>query len=209
MNFNLKKNKPKINMEEVKQEESKKLEGLEGLVNAFSEAAHSLAEVKVFETGTEKPVKVIDGTKVLKEIIDHFMDEDTKDLVNKVSTAETTSDKINFFKEYSKKVCKKDEQEDKDREDKGKEENNISVTGVVFSNTNLKSKHIDQLVQRERGINSEVSCLSSSEKKEYYAELYQIPTNQDLNSKLDLIVEKLEDLSSEVAIMRKHLYSKC
>jgi arginyl-tRNA--protein-N-Asp/Glu arginylyltransferase len=184
----------------------------EKFVNAFSEAGKCLSEVKVFTTEKEKgekddtpnekrekeiPIKVIDGSKVIKEFFATFLDDETKDLVNKLSNT-TTSEKFDLFREYSQKS--------KDKADKKKKEKD-EVVQELNEQKDVNS-NVNDLVQKERDLNAKLSSLSPAERKEYYAKLYQIPTDRDLHTKLDTILERLEDLSEEVAIIRRHLYTK-
>ena len=209
-------------------EEVKEFSNLEDFVSAFSEAGKALSEVKVFGVGgtdTDKePIKVIDGTKVIKEFFETFLDDDTKNLVNKFSGT-TATEKIDMFREYHNKLKSKEEKareqkarEERVRQEKGKEEvgkGNKEKEEVEKEEgekrTEIKIErrsNVNDLVQKERELNSRIKALSAAEQKEYYAKLYQIPTEKDLHAKLDAVLERLEDLSSEVAIIRRHLYSK-
>ena len=186
-------------------EEVKEFGNLEEFVTAFSEAGKALSEVKIFgmqkdEKSEKEPIKVIDGTKVIKEFFETFMDDETKNLVNKFSGT-TTSEKIDMLRDYHDKLKAKES----DKVEKGKEEivddkREIKVERRIFS--------VNDLVQKERDLNARIAALSSADRKEYYAKLYQIPTEKDLHLKLDAVLERLEDLSSEVAIIRRHLYTK-
>jgi hypothetical protein len=193
----------------------------EKFVNAFSEAGKCLSEVKVFTTEKEKgekddtpnekrekeiPIKVIDGSKVIKEFFATFLDDETKDLVNKLSNT-TTSEKFDLFREYSQKSKDKaDKADNADNADKKKKEKD-EVVQELNEQKDVNS-NVNDLVQKERDLNAKLSSLSPAERKEYYAKLYQIPTDRDLHTKLDTILERLEDLSEEVAIIRRHLYTK-
>ena len=188
-------------------EEVKEFGNLEEFVTAFSEAGKALSEVKIFgvqkdEKSEKEPIKVIDGTKVIKEFFETFMDDETKNLVNKFSGT-TTSEKIDMLRDYHDKLKMKES----DKVEKGKEE-------IVDKNDKREIKverrvsPVSDLVQKERDLNARIAALSPADRKEYYAKLYQIPTEKDLHLKLDLVLEKLEDLSSEVAIIRRHLYTK-
>ena len=198
-------------------EEVKEFSNLEDFVSAFSEAGKALSEVKVFGVGgtdTDKePIKVIDGTKVIKEFFETFLDDDTKNLVNKFSGT-TATEKIDIFREYHNKLKSKEEKarEEKAREGRSQEKGKDEVEKEeVETRTEIKVErrlNVNDLVQKERDLNSRIKALSASEQKEYYAKLYQIPTEKDLHTKLDAVLERLEDLSSEVAIIRRHLYSK-
>ena len=200
-------------------EEVKEFSNLEDFVSVFSEAGKALSEVKVFGVGgtdsDREPIKVIDGTKVIKEFFETFLDDETKNLVNKFSGT-TATEKIDMFREYHNKLKSKEEKarEQKAKEgrsqEKGKDEVEVEKEEVE-KRTEIKVErrsNVNDLVQKERELNSRIAALSPVEQKEYYTKLYQIPTEKDLHVKLDAVLERLEDLSSEVAIIRRHLYSK-
>jgi hypothetical protein len=142
------------------------------------------SKVKVYKAGEEESGKVVDVTEVVKGLFENIVDYDTKNLINKLSTS-TTAESLDVLKEYHQKQKEKE---------KGKEE--VSETDV------------SELVNQERKLREKLNSLSASERKEYYAQLYQIPTDKDVHAKLDLALERLEDLSSEVAILRRHIASK-
>ena len=189
-------------------EEVKEFGNLEEFVNAFSEAGKALSEVKIFgvqkdEKSEKEPIKVIDGTKVIKEFFETFMDDETKNLVNKFSGT-TTSEKIDMLRDYHDKL--KTKESDKVGKDKEEIVNDKNEKREIKVERRLSP--VNDLVQKERDLNARIAALSPADRKEYYAKLYQIPTEKDLHLKLDLVLERLEDLSSEVAIIRRHLYTK-
>ena len=184
-------------------EEVKEFGNLEEFVSAFSEAGKALSEVKIFgvqkdEKSEKEPIKVIDGTKVIKEFFETFMDDETKNLVNKFSGT-TTSEKIDMLRDYHDKLKTKESDKGKEEVEEKSEKREIKVERL---------SSVSDLVQKERDLNARIATLSPADRKEYYAKLYQIPTEKDLHLKLDAVLEKLEDLSSEVAIIRRHLYTK-
>ena len=175
--------------------------GLEDFVTVFNDAKECLSKVKVYSVGEEDSAKVVDIAQVMKGFFDNLVDEETKNLVDKFSTTENLADKIDIIREYHQK-----RKEEKEKEDKGKEEEQSSEKKEIKVERRVST--INDLVQKERDLNSRIAALSPADRKEYYAKLYQIPTEKDLHTKLDAVLERLEDLSSEVAIMRKHLYTK-
>ncbi len=68
-----------------------------------------------------------------------------------------------------------------------------------------KPESLDDLIRTKNTLDKKISSLHPKEQKEYYAKLYQIPTDKDLHIKLDVILQKLEDLSQEVSVIRKHI----
>ena len=160
-------------------EEVKEFSNLEDFVSAFSEAGKALSEVKVFGVGgtdTDKePIKVIDGTKVIKEFFETFLDDETKNLVNKFSGT-TATEKIDMFREYHNKLKSKEEKareqkakEEKSRGEKGKEEVEVEKEEVE-TRTEIKVErrsNVNDLVQKERDLNSRIKALSPAEQKEY------------------------------------------
>ena len=172
--------------------------GLEDFVTVFNDAKECLSKVKVYSVGEEDSAKVVDIAQVMKGFFDNLVDEETKNLVDKFSTTENLADKIDIIREYHQK--RKEEKEKEELCEEKNEKREIKVERRVST--------INDLVQKERDLNARIAALSPADRKEYYAKLYQIPTEKDLHTKLDVVLERLEDLSSEVAIMRKHLYSK-
>jgi hypothetical protein len=60
--------------------------------------------------------------------------------------------------------------------------------------------------QTERKIlKSRINILSEEQKKEFWAKYYEIPTQADIDNKLNSMSEKIEDLILESQIMRKKL----
>ena len=183
--------------------------GLEDFVTVFNDAKECLSKVKVYSVGEEDSAKVVDIAQVMKGFFDNLVDEETKNLVDKFSTTENLADKIDIIREYHQKRKEEKEKEEKEeKEEKGKEEACEEKNEKREIKVERRVSAINDLVQKERDLNSRIAALSPADRKEYYAKLYQIPTEKDLHTKLDVVLEKLEDLSSEVAIMRKHLYSK-
>ncbi len=67
------------------------------------------------------------------------------------------------------------------------------------------AESLDDLIRTKNSLDKKISSLAPKEQKEYYAKLYQIPTDKDLHIKLDVILQKLEDLSREISVIRKHI----
>jgi hypothetical protein len=157
-------------------------ESLNNLVNSFTKVDDST-------------VKTIDLSDLLGKLCGGVFDTDTVELVKKCGAAESTSDKFNLLKEFHNKM--KEQNDD----GKGKEEMHENLENLE------NSGNIDQLVQENRSLNSRISNLDSKEQKEFYAKLYQIPTEKDIHIKLDIILEKMEDMQTEMSIIRKQLHS--
>ena len=159
----------------------------------------------------------------LGSLFEGFMDENSKELYNKIMTAETTADKIRLLSEYKQKMeCKKDVKSETSTEKTEKTDTKLTDTLASFFggmidnnmkkdikiNTTKPKQHVDDLVKQRRELNNKLSSLDMSSQKEYYAKLYEIPTEKDMNMKLDMILEKMDDMQSELAILRKQFSSK-
>jgi hypothetical protein len=151
-------------------------------------------------TGTGN-VKTIDLTGLFGQLCNEILDTDTKNFVDKLVGCEKTSDRINLLREFHEKnknseIPPENPSEIPNREkfpNRGKNE--------------MVEENIDSLVEEERSLKSRISALNLQDQKEFYAKLYQIPTERDVHIKLDAILEKVEDMQAEISILRKQLYS--
>lgn len=143
-------------------------------------------------------------TGLFQKIFDQVVDPETKTFIEKISSSSNLKDKMDYIHEFGEKM----------KNDKpyftifeGNESNTERIPERIPQRNTENGENIDVLVQEERFLNERISKLNPNEQKEFYAKLYQIPTERDVHLKLDAILEKMDDLQTEISIIRKHLYS--
>lgn len=152
-------------------------------------------------------VKTIDLSGLFGQLYNGFLDTDTKNFVDKLVACEKTSDRINLLREMHEK--NKTSEIPSEKRMGNEIPNKHREFGEIPNNreSEMGEENIDRLVEEERSLNSRISALNPQDQKEFYAKLYQIPTERDVHIKLDAILEKIEDMQTEISILRKQLYS--
>lgn len=129
---------------------------------------------------TDTPISVKD---LLQGLVCHgLVDEKTANILEKFSCtdndkSETAVEFINHFKAQQKAEIRKDKEE---------------------------MSSIDSLVSEKQSVDEKMASLTPSEQREFFIKYYNIPTDTTLHNKLDIILEKLEELQSEIAFLRRH-----
>lgn len=165
---------------------------MEESFNKIAEQIGSSINESVNTTGI---VKTIDLTGLFGQLCNEILDTDTKNFVDKLVACEKTSDRINLLREMHEKNKKTEIPPE------------IRKCEIPNKNREIGEENIDNLVEEERSLNSRISALNPQDQKEFYSKLYQIPTERDVHIKLDTILEKVEDMQTEISILRKQLYS--
>jgi len=150
-------------------------------------------EEKINESNESQASSIV---KSFANFLGEFIDDETKDLINKFSIADE-NDRSKLFSEYVKKYPKFCIQKESAQR---KEENDI-----------------DKLVVEKKNINNKIANLSEKDQVEFWAKYHDIPTEND---KLDAIMdsiktlnanivqnfnEKLDDIYTEISIIRKNM----
>ena len=79
-----------------------------------------------------------------------------------------------------------------------------------------EEQDLDDLVRQKKYVNSKIANLSEDEQTEFWAKYHEIPTDKDVNNKLDVIAESIQILNknftefsnevcAELAILRNHM----
>jgi len=132
----------------------------------------------------------------LEKVFEQVVDPETKDFIGKFASSENLDDKINCINEFGKKI--------------GAESSfKFFSENSAFKNDLSEAKNdIDILVNEKRLINERISKLGPQDQKEFYSKFYEIPTERNIHNKLDSILEKIEDMQTELSILRKHSVQK-
>jgi len=160
---------------------------------------------------TDNPLKNI--TESFKKLFETVADEETRTFVSNMISEENHNERFKTFVNYLDKNCSDDQSRNfikmmSQRPDENEVKN-------VYEKLR-KTKSLDELVLEKKNINSRIANLSEDEQVEFWSKYHNIPTDKDINNKLDTISESIQILNrnfnefsneiyTEISILRKQL----
>jgi uncharacterized membrane protein YheB (UPF0754 family) len=179
----------------IKEAKSIKTEDINDFTKELSEDAKKILETKLKKASEDSGVK--NFTDLISEGIKASEDSGVKNFTDLlIKGMEKGEIKMQTFDDFL---------------NNGK----VDKEGILKGMGNLRcvpEPRVNELLQsykniqnQKRILKNQIANLSDEKRKEFWAKYYDIPTQDDVDKKINIINEKLEDLILESQIMRKKL----